>query len=630
MSFGIPVRNGLAIGLLASTALSSRSGRNSVASLILNFTDGIYRALGMNYNFSDIITFSRTTNATLVDATGKLTYAPNNLVLRSEEFNDAAWSKTALTITPNATSAPNGTTTADKLVEDTATSGHFVAPAVSPSGSLGQSYVYSVYVKAAERTFLQIILTGIGPASGNLIAGFNLANGTVGTPSATVVSTITDAGNGWFRCSAAFPISTAGSFTAQLRVALNSTATPSSYTGDGVSGLFIWGAQLEQVTYQTAPSTYVQTVASAYYGPRFDYNPSTLASNGLLIEEQRVNSLLYSDQFDQATWTKAGATISPNITVSPDGTSNADKLVEDSTTGQHRFFRTATGTTNTNAYTVSFFAKAGERTRIYIGLAESPTFVRQGNAVFDLSAGTVVNASAGSGGASGGSATIQAFPNGWYRCTYTLTLGGTDTSIFNDVNLVSTGTTISYTGNGVSGAFVYGAQLEAGAFATSYIPTVASTVTRTADVAVMTGTNFSSWYNQTEGTIVVQATAYGNKASSILTRIQDAAATTNFITARQSATGTQILGQTSSSGGLTAGLASTNFTIGVPFKIAVASAPSDVAASVNGGTVGTSTAMTTMPVVDRLNISEGGPFYVRQITYYPTRLTNAQLQALTT
>lgn len=409
-------------------------------------------------------------------------------------------------------------------------------------------------------------------------------------------------------------------------------------SGAALSLNFLAGAPLDpRVTFTRASTaTFVDSKGvlqtAAVDVPRFDYDPANLTAKGLLIEEQRTNLLTYSDQFDQATWTKSGATISPNITVSPDGTSNADKLVEDSTTGQHRFFRAATGTTNTNSYTVSFFAKAAERTRIYVGVAEGATFVRQGNAVFDLSAGTIVNASSGTGGASGGSATIQAFPNGWYRCTYTLTLGGTDTSIFTDVNLVSTGTTISYAGNGVSGAFVYGAQLEAGAFATSYIPTVASTVTRASDVAVMTGTNFSSWYNQTDGTFVSSFTSRANAVVLVANdgtfnnrlpqlSIGATSAYENYIVSGGSVVATLIPAGTQ--------------VFGTPANVAVTYALNDYAAAANGGTVVTDTSGALPTGVNSLYIGrfQNGTTqvngYIRSITYYPTRLANAQLQALT-
>lgn len=248
----------------------------------------------------------------------------------------------------------------------------------------------------------------------------------------------------------------------------------------------------------------LRTAASGV--PRFDFDPITGACKGLLIEGQCTNLLIYSEQFDNAAWGKSNATVSANAATAPDGTLTADKLVENTSTGQHRVTRTVSGTSNSTPYTVSFYAKASERTRVYVGMAESPTSIRQGNAFFDLSTGTVVSASGGSNGATGGAATILALGDGWYRCSYTLTLGGADTSIFADINIVTGTNTISYTGDGTSGIYTWGAQLETGSFPTSYIKTEASQATRSADVAAMTGANFSSWYRQDEGALVGDAT----------------------------------------------------------------------------------------------------------------------------
>ena len=374
---------------------------------------------------------------------------------------------------------------------------------------------------------------------------------------------------------------------------------------------------------------------------RFDYNPSTLAAQGLLIEEQRTNSMLRSEEFSDASWTKGGATVTANSTTAPSGTTTADTLVEDTSTGQHRVYRTTSGTTNTNPYTISFFAKASTRTRVYVGLAEGTSFVRQGNAVFDLSAGTVVSATAGSGGATGGSATIQNVGNGWYRCAYTLTLGGTDTSIFNDINLVSTGTTISYTGNGTSGLFIWGAQLEAGAFATSYIPTTTTALTRNADVASMTGTNFSSWFNAVEGTLLVRCSLPANppvspaagsfpRISSINDNLDD-----NNIEMFLDGSSPFYVRSRVRSGAVNQaiGNGTTGLSLNTQFSSAIAYKINDFAASDRGLLSWTDTSG-TIPTVNKLGIGNQKSDlylngYIQRISYYPVRLANAQLQALT-
>jgi hypothetical protein len=382
-------------------------------------------------------------------------------------------------------------------------------------------------------------------------------------------------------------------------------------------------------------ATYYPTTTAAYYAPRFDYNPSTLAAQGLLIEEQRTNSLTYSEDFGNAAWTKGGATISTDTTAAPSGTTTADSLIEDASTGQHRIYRTISGTTNTNPYTVSFFAKANTRTRIYVGIAESPTFSRQGNAIFDLSAGTVVSASAGLNGATGGTATITAVGNGWYRCSYTLTLGGTDTSFFTDIDLVSTGTTISYTGNGTSGLFIWGAQFEAGAFATSYIPTTTTALTRNADVASMTGTNFSSWYNATEGTLYYEGMVQVNNDGIVYTGIGDTFDNTAYFV--RAAPNQTWAVRSGASAQATIDVVFTP-TANVPFKMVGTLKVNDFAFCVNGGTVATDVSGAVPAGAVRLGIgnspwaASGGNArqqWIRSIRYYPVRLPNSTLQALT-
>jgi hypothetical protein len=194
------------------------------------------------------------------------------------------------------------------------------------------------------------------------------------------------------------------------------------------------------------------------------------------------------------------------------------------------------------------------------------------------------------------------------------------------------------------GGFLYGAQVEAGAFATSYIPTVASTVTRAADIASMTGTNFSSWYNQSEGTIIPQFVAItngvgstGGSAFPFVYEIDSSAASNSNHQLILSAgygpgwnEGTSILGvsQVSFQDAMTLGNANVR-------KIAYAYRTNDFAGCANGGTVLTDTSG-TLPSPDRMsigsqNVSGSNVFtgYIRTLTYYPSRLSDAQLRALT-
>jgi hypothetical protein len=167
------------------------------------------------------------------------------LLTFTEQFDNAAWSKANATVTANAAVAPDGTMTADKLVEDNATAIHFLGSASTPVTNT--PYTASVYVKAAERTWC-VVRFGFQNIGGIWI---NLATGQKGQDQSGGVTSfsIVDAGNGWWRISITdTPLS--GNFG--IGVDLASADGVSSYTGNGTSGILLWGAQLELGSVATA------------------------------------------------------------------------------------------------------------------------------------------------------------------------------------------------------------------------------------------------------------------------------------------------------------------------------------------------------------------------------------------
>jgi hypothetical protein len=256
-------------------------------------------------------------------------------------------------------------------------------------------------------------------------------------------------------------------------------------------------AQLEPVTYQTQPRAYLPSTTAAVYQPRFDCSPSTLQPLGMLIEESRANLLTYSGQFDNAAWSIGGILAwgsgsTANFATSPDGTTNADKTVEDTSTGLHRLFR-AFSATSGSSYAFSVYLKAAGRTTAVLQYGGAG--MNSGLATFDLSAGTT-------SGATGVTASITNAGNGWYRCTIVGTSAATNTGLV----YVYLNSAASYTGNGASGVLLWQAQLEAGAFSTSPIPTTSASVTRAADAVKWTSAAFSSYWNASAGTIAIEAT----------------------------------------------------------------------------------------------------------------------------
>jgi hypothetical protein len=163
-----------------------------------------------------------------------------NLLTRTEEFDNAAWVKSNATVTANATTAPNGTTTADKLV------GTGNNPFVRLDGFTNTSaQVISVYAKAAELNWLRLT----NDSATSSAAWFDLSSGAVGTVSGTgnPSASVESVGDGWYRCSMAVEVFVTESLTDVVIACTNADNTTTGYTGDGTSGIFIWGAQLEEV-----------------------------------------------------------------------------------------------------------------------------------------------------------------------------------------------------------------------------------------------------------------------------------------------------------------------------------------------------------------------------------------------
>jgi hypothetical protein len=386
-----------------------------------------------------------------------------------------------------------------------------------------------------------------------------------------------------------------------------------SYTGDGSSGLYFWGAQFSA---GSIAGDYTPTTSAAVYGPRFDYDPVTLAAKGLLIEEQRTNLATYSEAFDNAAWTKANATISANSTTAPDGTTTADTLLDNTSAAAH--YLSAGFTLTTAAYTFSVYVKSAGATWIALE-------VYDGGA--KLSYFNVVTGVTGSN-ASGNTSTITPVGNGWYRCTLTRTFASTtnDAAVY----LASADGTFNYTGTGTSGVYLWGAQLEAGAFATSYIPTVASTVTRSADVASVN--TLSPWFNALESTLYLEADTLSTvQPTAYLAAFHDGTSNELFgIPQVNTAVGALI----TDGGVIVANFNQSSISANTIFKFVATFKLNDIAISLNGASV-TSDTSATLPTVTTLTLgarnSSGSPSscHLRRVAYYPRRLTNAELQALT-
>jgi hypothetical protein len=354
--------------------------------------------------------------------------------------------------------------------------------------------------------------------------------------------------------------------------------------------------------------------------PRFDYDPITLAPKGLLIEESRTNLLRYSAQLEIGAWGKTRATVTANATVAPDGASTADKIVEDTTASSTHFITQVIAFTAGTTYVLSAYVKADERNWFDFQLPSSIMGTIR-NAFFDVSNGTLGTVT------SGVTAAITFAGNGWYRCsvTFTPTASGSVSFAF---LLADADNSISYSGDGTSGLFVWGAQLEAGAFATSYIPTVASQVTRNPDVVSMTGTNFSDWYSQDEGafncvydTAIISGTGFAlgvNDAS--LNNYLKIGVTSGNVDGRYRTPSSDV--------SLLRGAYTPNVVNSVCFGYKNLS----FACASKGAAVGTNTTGSVTNVMSQLNIGSVNGLvqingHVQKISYWPQRILNAEVQA---
>jgi hypothetical protein len=542
--------------------------------------------------FSDIVTFSRSSNATRIGPTGRVEYAPHNLYTYSEDFSNADWSKTGTTVTSNTTAAPNGTVTADTIAIGTGTS----ALVQSKIGLIaGARYDVSFYFKKIT-------------ATGEVIVR-NTEDGSYGRWSIN----LSLLGSGWERITRTHPAVT---ITAEFVASPSGIVGAALYGGSSGISFYLWGAQLAVGPY---PLDYTPTTSAAVYGPRFDYDPVTLAARGLLIEEQRTNLQIYSEDFSSG-WSANNVTLSSNAIASPGGTATADKLIADSTLAGHWLYY-GFGSTS-GSHTWSVYAKAGEYS--WLGLN---AYVGGNNITsFDLTNGVIGT------NAAGNTATIAPVGNGWYRCTVSRT-GGAAT--YTELRIGNADNSFSFSGNGSGGIYIWGAQLEAGSFATSYIPTVAASVTRSADVASVN--TLSPWFNSVESTLYAEGSYIGLTSGVTQTLAGLTAPVTSdyLLICKSSGTGQNFAEV------LTSASPVASFNLGSPsvstiYKIALAAKANDFAAVQNGGSVSTDTSGAMPSGIASLGIGylvAGAPLqlngHIRRIAYYPRRLTNAELQSLT-
>ena len=531
------------------------------------------------------LAFTRTGDtATRVNSAGLIERVRTNLLTYSNTFSNAAWTKVGGTTLTGGQADPFGGSDAWKWE---ATGAATIQLTQNPAGSAERTV--SIYAKSGNITSFSL---WIGSA-----VTFNLSSGTI----TAGTGTITSVGNGWYRC------------TATAAATSHNPYFVATTAGDHI---FVAFAQMENG--DIATSYIPTTTAAVSVGPtantaRLDYLGSTCPR--LLLEPQRTNTITFSESFDNAGWSKLNATITANNTVSPDGYTNADRITDDAVNASHAVYRSGWDTTQRTA---SVYAKAGTSSKVYIINGTT------GTGVFaDLSTATFTATGTFTG-------TLTNVGNGWYRITATHTATGAETFA---IGLFTGTSTTDYVGTGLF-AYLWGAQLEAGAYATSYIPTLAASATRGADACSKTG--ISSLIGQQEGVVFVDFVYNGSaaQAGNLFNMNNSTTASVFVVRTSSGLTDCGVFENGTAKGQITAGA----ITIGTRIKLAYAYKSGSSALYINGTQIGTSSTTFTIPAaLTEINLNDDTAYFAfqqnvsfNQHLLFTTRLTNAELAELTT
>jgi hypothetical protein len=365
----------------------------------------------------------------------------------------------------------------------------------------------------------------------------------------------------------------------------------------------------------------VSSVASNV--PRIDYTGGGCPS--ILLEPQRTNIVLNSEDFYNVSFVKNLSSVTPNNTTAPDGTLTADTWTGNSSSGQHSLGQVVSATSGV-AYTQSVFAKKGTNNFLQIigsGLIYTTTTVF---ANFDLNTGVVGLLGAGT------TSTITDFGNGWYRCTMTATATATVSGSGFSLRLITSATSERAEINSLTtSVHLWGAQLEAGAYPTSYIPTTTATVTRNADVISKTG--ISSLIGQTEGTVFMDINWEEKSGVYFINSISNGSTSNEIYMSFGNTFANSIRFSIFSGGDASVSFNSSVLTSG-RYKIAFAYANNDATAYINGTLVFTDSFVSVPSTSEmkflRANDTLGYSGTINASALWKTRLTNAELISLTT
>lgn len=425
-----------------------------------------------------------------------------------------------------------------------------------------------------------------------------------------------------------------------LRRLLDGASGPSFFAGSTLDMRFnlgaYRGANVSNLTVTRASTGFAETEAGVLVS--FGSGVPRITDKGLLVEAGRTNLLLRSQEFG-TTWATFFSTVSSDASAAPDGTTTADSVIEDSSTQPHGVDQTVAAATNTT-YTFSVYAKAGSRSWLRMRIDDGGGS-NSNQCWFNLAtgvAGTVQNTGTGTGAV----ARIQAMADGWYRCILTGQPASSSTGSVRCLLRVTTGDTVTaHAGNSTGNLLFWGGQLEAASAATSYIPTTSATAGRASDLINLESTAFSSWYTSTSAlSWYVEAEApLANPGPNTLRLFNVGDGTSSLNRYLVGININQQIRHIVTSGGVN-GVDNTDtrtFVTGrdAPvFKVAMALAANDSAIVTGGGNPVVDPSVTIPSPINQLHLGHGGASdqlngYIRRIAYFPSRLTDAELQTLT-
>lgn len=555
---------------------------------------GFAKSLGQSQAMSPLA-FTRASSATFVDNDGLLATAasnqsrldwtsnsqgPRNILLYTQDFTNAIWVKTGSSINATPVEAPDGTLTAWYLQESALNEVHRIQQNITRVGT-NTLVEASVFVKKAERRYATVGLLGpagaFSWASITLDFDTGLISGQRQIASGTVVSSsVTDVGNGWFRLvmravNPTFPLAT--TFLVEPDILPNRQS--GTYTGDGTSGIYIWGAQLQISVFSNG---YLFNTA---YSPINIPLKATTTCNGILIEEQRTNSALWCRDATQAAWVKTDVTAAKDQ-IGIDGVENESSSL------------TATADNGTCIQTVTL-ASSFRIVSVYL-----KRITGTGDVQFSVNNGTDWS-------------TIDLSDTEWRRVIISATL--TNPTV---------GIRLSTNGDSIAMDF---AQVENTPHSTQIstpILTTTSTATRSADVPLISATAFNNAINQNEGTHYLECQMYTGH-NSVTKRL---IAYNSFVTPLTRVSDSQIQAYNGTNvAGNYGGLNLTNNT-----KMIMAYDRSTTTLSGNGLTPTSYNVVfggfSQVRFFSRDTGADQMSGYIKRYTYYPVRYNNATLRII--